>query len=188
MIISDMLLILTTIAGAATAIVTFYKAVIRPILKAFKKIKETVTLIEKLHDEFKPNGGSSLRDAVNRIEEKILCEQGARRVLSMALDVGVFECDADGLCLWVNQYYTTITGLSPFEARNFGWINAVDIRDRDGVVEQWDLAIKHKRIFQMEYKLVNILNGIPTKVRCHSSPIFNDKNEIIGHVGIITPI
>jgi len=188
MIITDILSILAAITGSLAAIMTFYKKIIMPLIKAVTKVKDTINIIEKLQEEFKPNGGNSMRDAIARIEMRLLVEQQTRRVVSMALDVGIFECDASGMYLWVNQYYSNITGLTPLDAKNYGWVNAIDIKDRDAVVEEWNRAIAQKRAFQMEFRVINVLTGIPLKVVSHSFPIASDKGEIIGYVGIINRI
>lgn len=183
----DVVPIFTAVTAIIAAILGFYKKVLKP---GYNAVMKTITTIEKMHEEFRPNGGGSLRDAINRIETRLLAEQQTRRALSMVLDVDVaiFERDAAGLCLWINQCYSNISGLSLAEAKNYGWINAIDPRERDRVVNEWDSAIKQKRSFQMEYRIINTQTGIPTKVKCNSCPLHDDKDEIIGYVGTLTPI
>ena len=41
------------------------------VLGGFKFFISLTTRLGKLEDEYKPNGGSSMRDAVNRIEVKL---------------------------------------------------------------------------------------------------------------------
>lgn len=188
MIITDILPILGAIAGGIATVMAFYKKVLRPTINIFCKIKETLIIIEKLQEEFKPNGGGSLRDAINRIEMNLLLEQQTRRVMSMALDVAIFECNAEGLYLWVNQAYTNLSGLTPADAKNYGWVTAVDPKDREPVTNEWENAIKQKRTFQMEFRIINLNSGIPVKVNALSFPISNEKGTLIGHVGILTPI
>lgn len=188
MIITDILPILGAAAGGVATIMTFYKKVLRPMINGFYRIKQTLIIIEKLQEEFKPNGGGSLRDAINRIEMNLLLEQQTRRVMSMALDVAIFECNSNGLYLWVNQAYTNISGLTPTDAKNYGWVTAIDPRDRESVTSEWESAIKQKRTFQMEFRIINLNNGIPVKVNALSFPISNEKDILIGHVGILTPI
>jgi hypothetical protein len=187
MIITDIVPVITAIAAAIVALLGFYKKVIKPAVKAVIK---TINTIEKMHEEFQPNGGGSLRDAINRIETRLLVEQQTRRALSMVMDVNVaiFERDAKGLYLWINQCYSNISGLSLAEAKNYGWINAIDPREREKVLNEWNSAIEQKRAFQMEYKIINIQTGIPTKVKCNSCPLHDEKEEIVGYVGTLTPI
>lgn len=189
MIISDILLILTTLTGGVTTIIAFYKIIICPILKAIKKIKETVNIIEKLQEEFRPNGGNSLKDAISRIERNLLIERETRRALSMASDIISFEADSKGLYIWINKAFMDISGLSSSDAENYGWINTVNLRERDAVLQEWGNAIRQKRVFQMQYHMTNILTGATIKINNFSLPILNDdKNDVIGYVGILTPI
>lgn len=188
MIITDILPMLGVIAGGVATIITFYKKIVKPLIHVFYKIKQTLVIIENLEDEFKPNGGGSLRDAINRIEMNLLLEQQTRRVISMALEVALFECNAAGMYVWVNQAYTNLSGLTPAEAKNYGWVTAVDPKDREAVTNEWESSIKQKRTFQMEFRIINLNNGIPSRVNALSFPISNEKGVIIGHVGILTQI
>lgn len=56
-------------AGAVTgAVSVMFHTLVRPVLRWARRIENAVTIVEA--NMFK-NGGSSLRDAVNRIEERI---------------------------------------------------------------------------------------------------------------------
>src|SRR3990172_4867030 len=118
MTLVDIVTILGGLSSAAGTIYGFYRLVVKPLYALLKKLRSSFEILEKMHEEFKPNGGTSLRDAVNRIEAKLLIEQHARRALSMAMDVGMFETDGQGMCTWVNQYYTDLTGLATEDAKN----------------------------------------------------------------------
>jgi len=185
MTLVDIVTILGVIGSAAGTIYGFYRLVIKPLYGLLKKLKTSFDILEKMHEEFKPNGGASLRDAINRIESKLLIEQHARRAMSMAMDIGFFETDAQGMCTWVNQYYTDLSGLSNEDAKNFGWVTGLFEEDRERVVEEWASAVKQKRVFKLEYGMVNSRNSEYSKVHCTAFPISNIKGDVIGFVGII---
>lgn len=54
-----------TAAAVLAAIGAIYRLAIRPIIAIFHRIDKALVVVEK---ELQPNGGSSLRDAVNRVE------------------------------------------------------------------------------------------------------------------------
>lgn len=186
MTLVDIVTIVGGLSSVAGTLYGFYRFVIKPLIKLFINFKQTFVLIEKMHEEFKPNGGASLRDAINRIETKLIIEQNARRAMSMAMDVGIFESDSQGMFTWVNQYYTNLSGLSIEEAKNFGWVTGLYEEDRERVVEEWGAAVKQKRLFKLDYAMFNSRSSEYTPVQCTAFPILNVKQDVIGFVGILT--
>lgn len=188
MTLVDIVTILGGLGSAVGTIYGFYRLVIKPLYALLKKLRTSFEILEKMHEEFKPNGGASLRDAVNRIEAKLLIEQHARRAMSMAMDVGMFETDGQGMCTWVNQYYTDLTGLASEDAKNFGWVTGLFEDDRERVVEEWTSAVKQKRVFKLEYGMINSRNSEYAKVHCTAFPITTIKGDVIGFIGIVLKI
>lgn len=186
MLLIDILTLIAGIGSAAGTMYGGYRYLVKPLIKGLKRVKTALDTIEKIQDEFKPNGGTSLRDAINRIEIRLLIEQQARRAMSMAMDVGIFETDSAGMCIWINQYYSNLTGLSLQEAKNYGWVIAIHEDDRDRVVDEWKDAVIQKRAFHMEYTMKNIKSSEISFVKCHAFPICNGKEEVAGFVGIVT--
>lgn len=186
MTIVEIITLLGGLSGAAGTIYGGYRLLVVPFFQILVKLRRSFELLEKMHEEFKPNGGSSLRDAINRIETKLLVEQNARRAMSVAMDVGMFETDSEGMFVWVNQKFIDFCGLTTDEAKNYGWINGVYEEDRDRVVEEWFSAVKQKRIFRLDYGMHNTRTLDYTPVKCNAFPVLSIKNEVIGYVGILT--
>lgn len=59
-----------TAGGVVTAWVAIYRFVFRPIFRWASKLEKAVDFV---HEQMMNNGGSSLRDAVDRIERR-LCD------------------------------------------------------------------------------------------------------------------
>lgn len=185
MTLVDIVTILGGLGSVAGTLYGFYRLAIKPFFQLVKRLKGAFDILEKLQEEFKPNGGSSLRDAINRIENKLLIEQHARRAMSIAMDIGVFESNGQGLCTWVNQYYTDMTGLTVDDAKNFGWVTSIYEEDRDRVTEEWEQAVRQKRVFRLEYNYMNTRTSEFVPVTCIAYPILNDKGDVIGFIGIV---
>ena len=58
---------LGVIAGALLAIGVIWRTVIRPVIRYGRRLEATVRDVDA---QFRPNGGSSLRDAVDRIDAR----------------------------------------------------------------------------------------------------------------------
>ena len=56
---------IVTVAAVLAALGVIYRAMVRPVMQFGRRIDKALGAVEK---ELQPNGGSSLRDAVNRVE------------------------------------------------------------------------------------------------------------------------
>ena len=59
---------LITAAAVVTAVGVLWQKLIMPIYKFAKKMEQHVAFVE---NQMTPNGGSSLRDSINRIEARV---------------------------------------------------------------------------------------------------------------------
>jgi hypothetical protein len=64
----DIVSVLATIAGSIVSIGVIYRSLVRPIYRWGTRLDKAITTVE-MH--MNNNGGSSLRDAVDRIENRI---------------------------------------------------------------------------------------------------------------------
>ncbi|MCG9885486.1 MAG: PAS domain S-box protein [Cyanobacteria bacterium] len=73
--------------------------------------------------------------------------------LAEAAPVGIFRTDLEGNCLYVNERWCELSGLSPERARWMGWIDAIYPDDRGAVLTSWHTATQHQLPFELEYRL-----------------------------------
>jgi len=64
----DIVSVLATIAGSIVSIGVIYRGVVRPIFRWAQRLDKAITTVE-MH--MNNNGGTSLRDAIDRIENRI---------------------------------------------------------------------------------------------------------------------
>lgn len=57
------------IAGAVTSISIIWRQAVRPMMKWAMRVEKAMSFVEA---QMVPNGGTSLRDSVNRIEARLL--------------------------------------------------------------------------------------------------------------------
>ena len=60
--------VLATIAGSIVSIGVIYRAVVRPVFRWAQRLDKAITTVE-MH--MNNNGGTSLRDAIDRIENRL---------------------------------------------------------------------------------------------------------------------
>ena len=64
----DIVSVLASIAGSIVSVGVIYRGVVRPIFRWAQRLDKAITTVE-MH--MKNNGGASLRDAIDRIENRI---------------------------------------------------------------------------------------------------------------------
>lgn len=141
--------------------------------------------LERIEGMLKPNGGSSLFDAINRIEKQMAINQTAQRLVLIEDTAIMFWTDAGGRNVRVSKAYAELVGRAPEEMLGEGWKSHVAASCRKAVAEEWAFAVKEKREFYMRLEMENRsthrtitadVAALPAKV----------EGEVVGYVGRIT--
>ena len=178
-------------AAAFTAIGIFlggsWKYIAKPVWSQFNEVRgfllDALPTLTSIADQFKPNGGSSLRDVIDRIEITVAKNNSVATVLLQESPDAIFITDANGMCTWVNDTYTQWTGLSAEQALGMGWHAAIALNDRELVFEEWEKAIAHKVNFTGHYKWTNGIVEFP--VRCRTKITFGPRGNFAGAIGVV---
>jgi diguanylate cyclase (GGDEF)-like protein/PAS domain S-box-containing protein len=107
--------------------------------------------------------------------------------LAAAVPVGIFRTDAQGNCLYVNERWCQITGLTPQQAAASGWVQGLHADDREKVTTKWYCAVKKHLPFQLEYRFQHV-DGTVIWVFGQAVAESEKAGEITGYVGTITDI
>lgn len=139
-------------------------------------------IMQRIVAEFSPNGGGSLRDAINRIEACISMQVGLGRRMMGEMRLAVFEATPSGEWVWASPQWCEIAGLTLSDASGTGWLSAVHPDDRERVIEEWKSCCEHQRIFRSEFRYVTPA-GRTVAVRAMAEPVRNSKGGVVGFVG-----
>lgn len=139
--------------------------------------------IEKIAAQFSPNGGSSLRDSLDRIERATAFGEKRSRALYDNGDEGKgwFEIGKDGSCLHVSNSWCKLHHFQRDEALGQGWLNAVSERSRTLYVDAIQHAITDKRSYETEY-----VTALDVRVKLHADIVLSPTGELLGFVGFVT--
>jgi PAS domain S-box-containing protein len=218
------------LAGALAALFPFYKRIsafvyknyLEPIGKFFStfatlpdrlsslesKVDQKVTLLQELHykdvkeirKELSPNGGTSIKDTVNKLAEGVekiatsidnLTTQGTRMELRQqsilnSISVPTFERDNKGNCTYANKAYLDLTGRTMEEVRGMGWLNVIHPEDRERVLADWLRSTAQQRNFEDTFRVVNRQDQMIYEVNVVAEAVSG--NGYIGKYESITPI
>jgi PAS domain S-box-containing protein len=123
-----------------------------------------------------------------RIREESLADSERRfKTLTSHAPVGIFQADADGNCLFVNERWCELAGQSPEQARGQGWSHALHVDDRERVSREWYASSKWGLSFSSEYRFQNA-QGEVAWLSGSAVPLRDETGSVIGHIGTITDI
>jgi PAS domain S-box-containing protein len=106
-------------------------------------------------------------------------------VLAELAPAGLFQTDGGGGYVYVNDQWSTITGISREEAAGGGWVAALHPDDRERVSRHWDDAVKLQCEFSSEYRL-RLAGGETRWVTAQARPVRDSRGAVVSHVGLIT--
>ncbi len=174
------------IAGALTSFAVINKYVFKPFRKnVLLKAKVFYEKVNTIEAEMKPNGGGSLRDAIDRIHAITLRLDQRQRNFFQFDPNGIFEMDATGQIIWVNRAYLDIIHRHPEDILGFGWRSCISEHDRHRVITEWEYAVKDKRDFVVKMGLLS-MEGEEVPVEARALRMLDDKGNLIGHLGFMS--
>lgn len=144
------------ITVSLAAIVKGFKILWQAMLDAnafAKEIGDLIPDIEKMTKEFKPNGGKSLMDVLNRLENHLAHTDQKIKVMASCMGIAAFETDKNGLYTFVSKQWCDTTNLSIDQALGNGWVNILLEDDREEIFKEWHSCIVQNREFHFTTKL-----------------------------------
>ncbi len=120
--------------------------------------------------------------------QELLAEREARfRMLASIAPVGIYLTNDVGGCIYVNEAWCALTGISSEDAKGPGWINTIYDEDFDQVTAAWDRLVNDGEEFALEYRFQSSTGRI-TWVSGKARPLLNENSIISGYIGVITDI
>jgi PAS domain S-box-containing protein len=163
----------------------------KEIVDFFTNLTKAMRTVELISKEFKNNGGSSMRDAIDFLKKDLkeirrdmaISRQRIRTSYDVQ-NIGFFETDLEGKCLYVSKKWCDLSGISSKDAMGHGWRNAISEHDRQRVIEEFCHSVQDKRDFDTTYEIVN-RDGKLTRVHGHATPVYGHDDEIVAFIGTI---
>lgn len=194
---SELVYISTALAGILALIALLTKGkqgylYLKPKVQsmfASAKIQENLNSLSEqvaiLVSEMRPNCGSTIKDSLDRIENRQLLQEQRHRALLTELDSGFFEADRQGSVVWVNRAYAYMVRKTPMELIGAGWINAVHGSDRSRVLHEWDTAIEADR----ESEIIFQLNSeVGLNVQMRTIKMTDNDGTTLGFIGTLRQV
>jgi PAS domain S-box-containing protein len=104
------------------------------------------------------------------------------RSLSASAPIAICQTNADGSCLYVNERWQEMSGLSFLDSLGDGWVQAIHPDDREALAGAWSAYLRGESEFMSDFRLLTP-DGKTRWVTARVAPIRSHKGEIIGYVG-----
>jgi diguanylate cyclase (GGDEF)-like protein/PAS domain S-box-containing protein len=101
--------------------------------------------------------------------------------------VGIHHADPAGICVWVNERWSAITGIARADACGRAWVDALHERDRDAVLAQWVETVARGLEFVCDVRLAGA-DGETRQATVRSVPVVDPHGAITGHVAAVTEL
>ena len=126
------------------------------------------------------------RTSADRSANHIRESERRFRRLALLAPVGVFETDAEGNCLFANEKWCELAGMSAEQARGRGWVAALHPDDREKVFREWYGAASEGRDFSSECRFV--VSGRVRWLQGTARGVRDPSGRITHYIGTVTPI
>ncbi len=125
-----------------------------------------------------PNSGQFIYEAIIRMESDMAF---VLKIITINDDRPMFKATPDGECEWVNQQYAELTGFQVSELLGRGWVSVISETDRVRVLDEWQRAVKDRRVFEMKFKVLKA-KGAPVCVHAQALPVVL-RGKVVSYFG-----
>jgi transcriptional regulator with PAS, ATPase and Fis domain len=137
-----------------------WKKIIKPVANMAKGHDYIVDSIKEIKNELTTNGGSSIKDAINRIEGRQIVVDHRTKAIFYNFDEPLFEIDNEGNMLWSNEKFKSLCDNENF--KGLDWILLVDEPKRQEFIEELQSCSKQNREIRVK---TQSMNGNPITFR-----------------------
>lgn len=167
-------------------------SLLKPVRQWFAKIWRSTfgrqsAQLDRIEKELRPNGGDSLRDAIDEIYNK-QTEFEARATAALNIHPeAVFRTDTEGRVIFTNRAHQRLTGFSQGEAYGHGWVNYLAPYERRRMQDLWQETVKNGRELNEDIMFIRPDHS-EYMIRAHVFREVDGAGKIRGYLGVIQPL
>jgi len=119
--------------------------------------------------------------------EKLEASETRFRTLTSYAPVGIYLTDENGQCLYVNERWQRLSGISFEKSLGDGWQASIHPRDLSEVLRRWNACLAAHLEFQQEFRFLGPEDRT-VWVASHAVPLRQEKGKVKGYLGTVTDI
>jgi len=121
-------------------------------------------------------------EALQRTTVQLQVGEERFRSLSATSPIGIFETDYQGRCIYTNQRWQEISGLTAEDALGDGWVRSVHPDDRNNIFADWLRASRGEMEFDKQFRLLTPQGGLRW-VFWRARTLHDSRGHFSGYVG-----
>ena len=172
--------------GTISLLLGVFIGVATKVRRLIKNAARSIMLGNSFHTTFGDTPAETIKSILDSIRTSHDAIEIRAKILERVSKIGIFMCEKDGRCTFVNDYLADMFGLDSQEMINFGWLESVHYNDRQRVNDEWLYAIKNNIAYSCEYVIVNERDKTSMSVVARAASVINKKNEVQCYIGYLT--
>ena len=109
------------------------------------------------------------------------------RILATHAPVGIFQNDAEGRCVFVNETWCEIAGARPEDALGEAGRRFVHPEDRERCVAEWTESRVQGSNFQAEFRIIHPQRGVRWVIGS-AVPMLDASGALTGYIGTVVDV
>jgi len=125
-----------------------YQYIIKPVIRFYKNNEYLIQTVNQIKKEVTPNGGSSIKDIINRIDRRQVMIDKRSKAIFYNVDDAILEVDEDGNILWANQKFHDTIGSKNISGLD--WVSHIDESQRGYFLRELESCSEKLRELRFE--------------------------------------
>ena len=160
---AENLAMISTAGGIVSSICFFlWRKLVKPAINLMDDHQEIKKSIDIIKGEVTPNGGGSMKDALNSLRKTCANIERSQKVLDQRSkaslhyhDKALLEVDRFGRISWFNQEFEILSEGCDSPNEGFDWVNIVDESEREEFVKELTSCLEMNRKIDIVVESIN---------------------------------
>src|SRR5262245_25391321 len=127
------------------------------------------------------------RSARTEAERQLRLSEDRFRTLASHAPAGIYVTNVRGDCLYVNDYWCSMTGFTRDRSLGRGWLDALHPEDREHVLEDWRTAVGAGAPFNADFRLVTGTSQMLWVIG-RSAPVRDDSGAVASCIWTVADV
>ncbi len=141
-------IVLSLVGGFCASMAWGWKYIIKPTIRLYKSQQGLVDSVEDIKKELTTNGGSSIKDTVNRIDRRQVMIDKRSKAIFYNADKAILEVDEKGNILWANELFHKMMGTK--NLKGLDWVSHIDEPQRENFLREFESCSEKLRELRFE--------------------------------------
>ncbi len=141
-------IILSLAGGLCASMAWGWKYIIKPTIRLYKNQQGLVDSVEDIKKEITTNGGSSIKDTVNKINRRQIMLDKRSKAIFYNIEKAILEVDEKGNILWANEQFHRLMGTK--NLKGLDWVSYIDEPQRENFLREFESCSEKLRELRFE--------------------------------------